>query len=111
MLGVPLDGPALLLGDNKSVVLNTTFPSSQLKKKHNAVSYHRVQEACAAGIVNFSHIDSQDNLADLMTKSLGKATFYTLIKRLLFRVPKASKGDIAEDKDTKRNNKIRDVTK
>ena len=42
MLGIPLDGPALMLGDNKSVVLNTTFPSSQLKKKHNAVSYHRV---------------------------------------------------------------------
>ena len=102
MLGVPLDGPALLLGDNKSVVLNTTFPSSQLKKKHNAVSYHRVREACAAGIVNFSHIDSENNLADLMTKSLGKATFYTLIKRLLFRVPKASKGDIAEDKDTEK---------
>ena len=39
MLGVPIDGPALMLGDN-SVVLNTTFPSSQLKKKHNAICYH-----------------------------------------------------------------------
>ena len=100
MLGIPLEGPALLLGDNKSVVLNTTFPSSQLKKKHNAVSYHRVREACAANIVTFSHIDSSDNLADLMTKSLGKATFYTLAKQVLFRVPKASKIDIEPDETT-----------
>ena len=34
MLGVPLDGPALMLGDNMSVVLNTTVPSSVLRKKH-----------------------------------------------------------------------------
>ena len=33
MLGVPLDGSVLLLGDNKSVVLNTTIPSLALKKK------------------------------------------------------------------------------
>ena len=32
MLGVPIDGPTLLLGDNMSVVLNTTVPSSVLKK-------------------------------------------------------------------------------
>ena len=97
MLGIPLEGPAKLLGDNKSVVLNTTFSSSQLKKKHNAVNYHRVREACAANIITFSHIDSGDNLADILTKSLGKATFYKLAKQVLFRVPKASKLDIDED--------------
>jgi hypothetical protein len=36
-LGVVLDGPALMLGENVSVVLNTTIPSSVLKKKHNAI--------------------------------------------------------------------------
>ena len=40
MMGVALDGPAMLLGDNMSVVLNTTVPSSVLKKKHNAICYH-----------------------------------------------------------------------
>jgi hypothetical protein len=39
-LGVALDGPALMLHDNMSVVLNTTVPSSVLKKKQNAVGYH-----------------------------------------------------------------------
>ena len=41
-LGVKLDGPALMLGDNMSVVLNTSVPSSVLKKKHCSISYHSV---------------------------------------------------------------------
>ena len=45
MIGVPIDGSTLMLGDNKSVVINTTIPSSALKKKHNAIAYHRVCEA------------------------------------------------------------------
>jgi hypothetical protein len=37
-LGVALDGPALMLGDNMSVVLNATVSSSVLKKKHNVIA-------------------------------------------------------------------------
>ena len=70
-----------------SVVLNTTMPSSILKKKHNAICYHRVREACAAGIVRFAHIPSEENIADLCTMSLGKATFYMLMKRIFHRIP------------------------
>jgi hypothetical protein len=47
-LGVTLDGPALMLGDNMSLFLHTIVPSSVLKKKHNAIAYHRVSEAIAA---------------------------------------------------------------
>jgi hypothetical protein len=50
-LGVALDGPALMLGDNMSAVLNTTVPSSVLKKKHNSIAYHCVREAIAARII------------------------------------------------------------
>jgi hypothetical protein len=38
MLGVPVEGPAVLLGDNNSVVLNTTVPSLILMKKHRLPS-------------------------------------------------------------------------
>ena len=48
MLGVPLDGPALILSDNMSVVLNNTVPSSVLKKKHLGIDYYRVREAISA---------------------------------------------------------------
>jgi hypothetical protein len=59
-LGVALDGPALMLRDNMSVVLNTTVPSSVLKKKHNAIAYHRVREAIEARIMRFAYIKSEE---------------------------------------------------
>jgi hypothetical protein len=53
-LGVALDGPALMLGDDMSVVLNTTVHSSVLKKKNKANEYQRVRETIAARIMRFS---------------------------------------------------------
>ena len=87
MLGVKIDGSALMLGDNKSVVLNTTVPSSVLKKKHCAIAYHRTREAIAARSIRFCHVDSAVNLADLMTKPLPNPVFHTLVRPLLFRNP------------------------
>ena len=88
MMGVPIDGPAMMFGDNQSVVLNTTVPSSVLKKKHHACAYHRVREAIAAKIIKFAHIKSEDNFADVLTKPLGGQEFHTLVKPYLFRNPK-----------------------
>ena len=42
MMGVPVEKTSLMLGHNMSVLLNTTIPSSMLKKKYLGVSYHRV---------------------------------------------------------------------
>jgi hypothetical protein len=50
-----LDGPALMLADNMSVVLNTTVPSSVLKKKHNTTAYHCVRKATTERIIKFFH--------------------------------------------------------
>ena len=84
-LGVEVDGPALMFGDNNAVVLNTTLPSSQLKKKHQAISYHRVREAIASGILEFHHIPSWANYSDVMTKPVSTQVFHSLVKPLLFR--------------------------
>ena len=87
MMGVRIDGSTLMLGDNKSVVLNTTVPSSVLKKKHCAIAYHRTREAIAARSIRFCHIESGVNIADLMTKPLPNALFHHLVKPILFRNP------------------------
>jgi hypothetical protein len=89
MLGVPIDGPSLLLGDNASVIISTSTPSSPLRKKHNAVAYHRVREAIAAKIIRFAKIDTKHNLSDCLTKPLGPEDFSRLVKRVLFRTPHA----------------------
>ena len=87
MLGVPIEGPTLMLGDNMSVVLSTTVPSSQLKKKHCACAYHRIRECIAGKIIKFTHIESKENIADILTKPLANDTFLYLAKKHLFRLP------------------------
>ena len=67
--GVPIDGPADVLCDNKSVVTNSSVPSSVLNKRHNAICYHKVREAQAAGTLRVGWIDGKFNLADLFTKT------------------------------------------
>ena len=49
--------------------------------------HHRVREAIAAKILQFAHISSEKNLADILTKPLGNQRFYELVKPHLFRVP------------------------
>jgi hypothetical protein len=90
MLGVPIEGPSMLLGDNASVIASSTTPSSPLWKKHNAIAYHRVREAIAAGIITFAKIDSKQNLSDCLTKPLGPDDFHRLVKQVLFRSPHPS---------------------
>ena len=85
VMGSECDGPALMLGDNNSVVLNCTMPGSVLKKKHNACAYHKIREAIAAGIIKFTHIPSDMNYADILTKALPSAAFHNLVQPLLFR--------------------------
>jgi hypothetical protein len=84
LLGVALDEPALMLGDNMSAVLNTTVTSSVLKKKHNAIAYHRVSEAIAARIMRFSYIKSEENFSDVLSKPLNNEKFHYLMKSCLF---------------------------
>ena len=43
MMGVHIDGPTYVYGDNMSVIFNTSIPESQLKNKSNSVCYHNVR--------------------------------------------------------------------
>ena len=52
-----------------SVVLNTSVPSSVLKKKHTKIAYHRVREAIAAKVMRFAYVKCKENVSDVTTKS------------------------------------------
>ena len=71
-LGVPLDGPSWMFGDNGSVVTSSTIPHSRLSKRWNALSYHRVREAIASGIIRFHFVPTHQNPSDVLTKHLIK---------------------------------------
>ena len=87
MLGVPVESKSILVGDNLSVVINTTLPSSQLKKKHQACNYHCVCEAITAGFICLGHIDTVQNIADVCTKPLPGPLFHKLLSQYLFQKP------------------------
>ena len=53
------------------ITFTTSLPESVLSKKHNAINYHAVREAVAAGIMRVAKEDGETNLADLLTKSLN----------------------------------------
>jgi hypothetical protein len=84
MMGIPLDGPTWMFGDNASVITSSTIPHSTLNKRHNALSYHRVRECIAAKVLYLLHIDGTLNPSDALTKALGWAKFWPLIQPLLF---------------------------
>ena len=70
MMGVRVDAPSYIYGDNQAVVKNTQRPESQLGKKNNSICYHFARESVAMGESVVTHIRTEDNYADLMTKVL-----------------------------------------
>ncbi len=83
MMGVPLDGPLWLFGDNESVIVSSTIPTSTLKKRHNSISYHLCCETIALSIVNFIHLSGEENPADVLTKHLESWKHIPLMKPIL----------------------------
>ncbi|MGH3055550.1 MAG: Ty1/Copia family ribonuclease HI, partial [Gaiellaceae bacterium] len=74
-LGVPITRSTNLYGDNLGVIQNASNPDSSLKKKHTAISYHRVRECVAARIVDPFKILSGENYADMLTKALNSPLY------------------------------------
>ena len=83
-LGVKVQQASNVMCDNLGVVQNSLQAGSLLKKKHVAVSYHATREAVACRAILPLKIDTHDNYADLMTKSLPKQTFWGLSKALFY---------------------------
>ena len=83
-MGVPIDGPAWMAGDNQSVITSSVTPHSQLSRRHVALSWHRTREAISAKVIFFVKILGAQNPSDVMTKFQGYAEFWPLVQPLLF---------------------------
>jgi hypothetical protein len=83
-LGVPIEDKSFMFGDNNAVIISSSLPHSTLKKRHNALSYHRVREAIAAKIIVLLKIHGTINFGDLLSKHFGYQQAWPLIQPLLF---------------------------
>jgi hypothetical protein len=73
-----------MFGNNQSIVTNGTLPHSQLRKRHNALSYHKVRESVASGMIGLYHIAGNKNPADILSKHWGFQQVWWQLKSLLF---------------------------
>ena len=73
MMGIPLTGPSYIYRDNKSQVTNSSRPESTSKKKCNLICYHEIQELVAMGESLITHIKTDGNLSDFLTKTTSGA--------------------------------------
>jgi hypothetical protein len=71
MMGVTIDGPTYVYGNNMSVVHNTQRPESVLKEKSNVICYHTVWESAAMGESIIGHVPSVNNPTDICTKAIS----------------------------------------
>ncbi len=74
IFGIPLEGPTNVFCDNETVTKNVRLLESTLKKKHNAIAYHRTYKAVAAGTIQVAKEDGKTNLADVLTKPVAQVT-------------------------------------
>ncbi len=83
-LGARVHGPTRLFGDNDSVVTSSTLPESPLRKRHHALAYHFTRESIASGAVDYHHIPSEINPADILSKHWGYSAVWPILNTVLF---------------------------
>ena len=83
-MGIPIEGPNYIFGNNMSVIKNTQTPESTLKKKSNSICYHFCRESVAMGESLTAHVPTGDNLADLATKVLFGKKRRNHVRKLLY---------------------------
>lgn len=70
MMGVPINGPSYIMGDNQSVLANSSIPDSTLKKKSQSIAFHFVREGAARDEWRTAYVNTHENESDLLSKVL-----------------------------------------
>jgi hypothetical protein len=103
MMGVPLDGPSRILGDNQSVIASCTIPKSSLNKWHNSLSYHLVHECIAMSKVGLNSGHSSSPYC------AGRVNQF-ILDHLLPEIIKEIKTKIMKDKEKDPTSALRGVS-
>ena len=72
----------VILCDNQSGICLTENPVFHDQSKHSDIRYHFIQDMVQRGVVRLNHIGTNEQVADILTKPLGKFKFLTFRERL-----------------------------
>lgn len=71
-LGVPVIGPTSLNADNTSAIQIANNHVFHERTKHIEVNCHFIRQHVLFGLLKLPHVSLQDQLADILTKSLPR---------------------------------------
>ena len=74
-LGCLMPTPATLWCDNVGAIYLSANPVFHARTKHIELDYHFVREQINLGKVHVRFISSEDQIADILTKPLGRVPF------------------------------------
>ena len=86
MVGIPVEKPSYMYGNNQSVLAVSTRPESTLKKKAQIIVFNFICEGCAADEWRTTYINKSENISYLMIKPLSGEKRWQLIRKLLCHI-------------------------
>jgi hypothetical protein len=84
-MGVEIKGPTYMFGDNESMIKSAAYPHSTLKKRHNALAFHRVRECLASNMIKLYHTPGCANPSDILSKHWGYQQVWPVLQAVLFQ--------------------------
>jgi hypothetical protein len=74
--------PTPLLCDNQGALFLSVSTKNHLRTKHIALRYHYIRDTIKDRFVNLLYVSTKEQLADVMTKPLGRDLFEKFRKLL-----------------------------
>lgn len=69
--------------DNIAALTLSSHNTQHQKTKHIAIRYHKIRQLVNDKIIKLNYVNTNDNLADIMTKSLNPTTYKNIVGKLI----------------------------
>ena len=81
-LGYPMSKPTVVYEDNKSCIAFSKNNTNHDRSKHIDIRAYALRDRVKEGVVELVHIDTKNQLADMLTKTQPKSTFLRHVDKL-----------------------------